>query len=274
MRCFGNALLTRSALLWALLAGPVFAQQLRLPGLEEWTLFGGKIEELAESGQLPAGAQLLRTFPTGSVLFTMKSNPQPGENPETWPVIEIGPVAVVVSQRGEALGVALVDASGYFERLDQVFRPAGEISATSSLEIQAVFTEGMLAIATNGVVRVFAFPQSGFQPHGLTVSAGDSIPWLIEALEVTPFVVGEEPPSAARVQSVAKSLLEAQARGLRRSPERGASSSDASAGEVATKETKLPVLKQSTRVEAYSAPSVRHGRTFLLREIAARNLKR
>lgn len=212
----------------------------------------------------------MRTLPPGNVLFTLKSNPQPGGNSDTWPVVEIGPVAIVVNQRGEVPGLALVDASGHFERLDEVFRPAAAGASTARLEIYAVFADGMLAIAANGVVRVFAVPES--DASGFVVSAGDSLPWAINSLEVTSFMVGEEPSDAARIQAAAKTYLEAQARASRPALSSSISVPDNPGGKAEAKEPKVRVVQQSTRVEAYSAPSVRHGRAFLLRQIADRNL--
>lgn len=98
--------------LFAAISVPASVRSYRLPSgdFSDWTARGVSQTDLAKQSAftLPAGAELVRGFYGGSVMLAVGSTPHFAQAPTDWPVLQVGPTAVVFTREGAVGRLALV----------------------------------------------------------------------------------------------------------------------------------------------------------------------
>lgn len=165
--------------------------------LADWQLTGADRAKVQarDTLELPAGAEISRTFPAGTVVLHTVSRPHFGSTSNDWPVIQVGPAALALVRKGVhgelvlLVGevVSILTAEIPLDAHGQVLQP---------LEIAL----GYDPAAKTGVVvfadQVLSFKGTAKDPAGeIAVSAGAKYSWTQDALEV--LVITADAPADA-----------------------------------------------------------------------------
>ena len=242
--------------------------------LADWTVVGAEPGALASGSQLtlPAGAQLNRVFPSSAVILHLVSRPVLAETAADWPILEVGPVALALIGQG-ALGrlVLVVNKDSVIDLPWPVVTDQKNPAVDLSLAYDPVTGVGLIGLKDK--LKSFAGSPS-VKPVEVVLSAGQNSAWpqdLLSVLLLTDDIPapdarsggqeGNSPQRAAtaKLKSALDNLLNLTGAA---NPTPGGSSG--TAANAAT----LP--EPVARLEIFTPPSVRRGRSEEVRAIIAR----
>jgi len=165
--------------------------------LADWQLTGADRAKVQarDTLELPAGAEISRTFPVGMVVLHTVSRPHFGSTPDDWPVVQVGPAALALVRKGVHGELVLLVGEVVSILTAEIPLDAGG-RVLQPLEIAL----GYDPAAKTGVVafadQVLSFKGTAKDPAGeIAVSAGARYSWAQDALEV--LVITPDGPSDA-----------------------------------------------------------------------------
>lgn len=251
------------ALVTSLSAG-VRSYTLPATDLSDWQFKGVTAGDMLKQAAfaLPAGAELFRDFPGGSVVLAVGSRPYFGATSADWPVLQAGPVALVLTREGEVGRIALVvDETVRMLPTEIALEASGR--ARDSLELVLGFDPAKkLGVVGLGGQVISMRGNASVATVQVALSAGTDKAWAQDWVEVLVLSPDEAETasenwsaesdsktsgSASLLQAAANRLWEGQAFG---------SGPDGEGGKVASN-----VAAESLRptLEVYTPPAVRTG---------------
>jgi hypothetical protein len=233
--------------------------------LAAWQVTGTDRQKLQSQStlSLPAGAEIVRTFPGGAVVLYTVSRPLFGQTAADWPVLQVGPAALAFTRQGNEGKLVLLlgeelSVLPLAVALDSHGRSAGPLEL-------AVGYDAVAGICVVGFAdQVMSF-QGGANRAVIEVSlsAGAQNVWAHDSLDVQVFAPASVTPARSTGQPEATNrpaLLTAALEKLQQAgsaagpgnPDRTASATQSSNGPVA--ETPPP---RRPSLEIYTPPAVR-----------------
>lgn len=169
---------------------PLAAQQSSRPTpvtSDSWMVTGAKIPGVFSGSDLnlPAGAQLVRSVTTDSLTLSFVSKPVIGENPDAWPVLEIGDAALVFHRADSVGKLALVVGENPSIELPGSFPLDGTGRSNVAVQVTVVRKGANLSVIFADQIMQFPIKlTSGFASE-VVFSAGVSAAWPLEDVELS-----------------------------------------------------------------------------------------
>jgi len=174
----------------ALLRAGEWVTRLTPQSLDGWSVVGSSAEALSGDAKLtvPAGAQLARAFGATDVKVTLTTQPVIGVAPEQWPVIEVGPAALVFARNGDSGTLVLV--AGLADPVTIPVAIALDVDGrcTDPLTLTLACSAekgGSIALELGDQKLTFPLESPPEVPSGVVASSGSDSPWSFDQFGIS-----------------------------------------------------------------------------------------
>ncbi len=257
-----------SFIVWIALAGGLTAAAQDYPvtpaTLADWQINGAEHSTLQaqDTLSLPAGAELVRSFPVGAVVLHSVSRPVFSSAPADWPVVQVGPAALALTRQGDHGQVALLVGETV-----QILPVAVQLDAAGRSLQPLELALGYDPVTKTGLV---AFADQVFNFHDtanrsvveVSVSAGEQSPWAQDSLAVS--VLGLDLPTVATgaphgtVEANRLALLQSFTSRFRQTG-KVLDTSSGTSPDTKAPQAAAPAAGAAPTLEIFTPPSVRQG---------------
>ncbi len=202
-------------------AGVMVATDLSATGestiLTGWTVAGTNVPPLIrdQAVTLPAGAQISRTFTGGAVIAHLVTRPAFKVASDEWPILGLGPVALVFRPEDGAGHLLLASASGAVNPIPVRFPLDSTDRSKQPVEVFLAYdpSSGLTVIAVDG--QVWSFTQMASQSSvEAMLAAGANESWTLDVLEAEVLTVetaSTSKPSATAPRSMPQAAVKPMA---------------------------------------------------------------
>lgn len=262
-----------------LLVAPLSAQQsilLTPQTLAGWNITGTDAAKLSQQAELalPAGAQLARTFAYGDLALKVSTAPTIGQNPEDWPVLELGSAALVFSRTHSVGKWVLVLGDEAPLELPFTFPLDAAGQTGEALEVVLQRAGSTISLAVAGQTIAIPSAMAAGDPTSVVISSGSAHPWDFKSVQLTTGTNGSlnlESADAGQSREKTDKVPAVPAGGMGAALGVGESASnyESATDDPADKSVSAPA-GASVTLEIFTPPSVRYGRADAVRRTAAR----
>jgi len=243
--------------------------------LADWQVNGADPATLQAQSilSLPAGAELARTFSNGAVILYTQSSPHFGAVSADWPIVQVGPAALALVQKGVIGEVVLLVGNTVtplpievpLDSNGNTMQPLELVLGYDPIAKVGLVTFGDQALSFNSPTNSSSV--------NVAMTAGEKTPWAQDSLEV--LVMGPDDgidPSGSKTTSAdaakQSAMLKSAAEKLREA--RGMIGGTPGSGTAAGKTT---IAKAGGGLEIYTPGAVRH-HAAVVRTTIAQSLKK
>ena len=152
-----------------------------------WTVTGADQSALQANPSLtlPAGSQLSRVFQAGDLSVDAVTQPVLGTATQDWPMLEVGPAALVFARKGASGQLILALAADVPVALPFTIALDAEGRSTEPVAVSMTLTGGVLTVSSGG--QSWQFPTEPGAPatQEVVASAGAEHAWVFDKLRVS-----------------------------------------------------------------------------------------
>jgi len=242
--------------------------------LADWgfTDIGSALNPSEPSLTLPARAQLVRSFGNGTVVLHAVSWPNFSKTEVDWPILVVGPLAVVFKLEKGAGQIVIVGSDGSIQPISDAVAVDSSGRSAQPLDIVVAYdpATGASVFSYSDQFRSLQFGTSNDAVE-VVISAGATLSWVQESLEVVIFTEDNGAP-----ETKTKSVTGASSAGLNRLAQVTKSLSSSGADQLAeTRAIATPAPKAAVpgkpemQLEIFTPPAVRQIRPEWARSVVA-----
>jgi hypothetical protein len=155
--------------------------------LAGWTVTGADQSALQASPSLtlPAGSQISRVFQAGDLAVDAVTQPVLGTESQDWPMLELGPAALVFARKGDSGQLILALAGDDPVALPLTIALDAEGRSTEPVAVSLALSGGVLTVSSGGQSWRFPVAPGVSTAQEVVASAGVEHAWAFETLQVS-----------------------------------------------------------------------------------------
>jgi hypothetical protein len=233
--------------------------------LAGWTITGANRDTMASANQLvlSAGAQMSREFADKAVILHLVSRQVFSEQPENWPIIGLGSVALALIRQGGQGRLVLVTNETTATPLPWTVTLDTK-SKDDPIELFLAYdsVSGVVLVSFQNQVQSFDLAPSTTH-FGVWLSAGATADWSLDVLQVMLLTPGANPtgPKANPGANTAQTSLPDKFQAVLNNLQAFGSAPETTGGALGgTNTSGLP--KNSFKLEVFTPPSVRRAQVI------------